>query len=252
MDDLQSLQHFKGAIILIAFALLFFLERRYPMVKVGHGLMRLGRNFSLIGINSILSPFVVIPLTVFAAGWALDWRPAFWSGWLAFVIDFLVLDCWLYWWHRLNHRLPFLWRFHEVHHLDETLDATTALRFHFGEVLLSAVARAMFIFVAGVPLYTVIAFEVMIAVASLFHHSNVKLPPAFEKGLAKIIVTPSLHWVHHHAVRSDTDSNYATVLSIWDVVFASRSKTQRTLKMPIGVEGRREKGIYDLIMRPFR
>jgi sterol desaturase/sphingolipid hydroxylase (fatty acid hydroxylase superfamily) len=65
-------------------------------------------------------------------------------------------------------------------------------------------------------------------------------------------VTPSLHWVHHHAVRSDTDSNYATVLSIWDVVFASRSKTQRTPKMPIGVEGRREKGIYDLIMRPFR
>jgi sterol desaturase/sphingolipid hydroxylase (fatty acid hydroxylase superfamily) len=252
MSASENFLQFKGAAVVVVFAAAFLLERRYPMAAARGGLKRLGRNFSIIGINVLFSPFIVIPLTALAAQWAIDWRPGSWTGLPSVLLDLLLLDCWIYWWHRLNHRLPFLWRFHEVHHLDETLDATSALRFHFGEVLLSALARAVFIFIAGVPLLTVIAFELLIAFSAIFHHSNISLPPHIEKMIARIIVTPSLHWVHHHAVRVDTDSNYATVLSIWDVVFRSRSKTVRTKGMAIGVEGRREQGILGLVLRPFR
>jgi sterol desaturase/sphingolipid hydroxylase (fatty acid hydroxylase superfamily) len=147
--------------------------------------------------------------------------------------------------------VPFLWRFHAVHHLDETLDATTALRFHFGEVALSAVVRAVVIFLLAMPLSSVLVFEILIAVATIFHHSNLKLPPRFERLLSFLMVTPSIHWIHHHAVRADTDSSYATVLSLWDRLFGSRSRTVRTPGLQIGVEGVRDLTVLRLLARPF-
>ena len=151
---------------------------------------------------------------------------------------------------RINHVVPLFWRFHEVHHLDETLDTTTALRFHFGEDILSSLVRATVIFLLGVPLSSVIVFEVLVLMASLFQHSNIKLPHGFERILSWIIVTPSIHWVHHHAVRADTDSNYANILSVWDRLFGSRSTTVRTPDMKIGVERRPERKLLGLLARP--
>jgi sterol desaturase/sphingolipid hydroxylase (fatty acid hydroxylase superfamily) len=138
-----------------------------------------------------------------------------------------------------------------VHHLDETLDASSGLRFHVGEVILSSIVRAGVIFALGTPLQTVIIFETMIAVAALFHHSNLSLPSMIERPLSKLIVTPSIHWVHHHAIRSDTDSNYSTVLSIWDLIFRTRSKTRRTPELPIGVERTHDRNIWKLLLTPF-
>jgi len=173
------------------------------------------------------------------------------AGWPGLGLDLLLLDFWIYWWHRLNHRWPLLWRFHEVHHLDEFLDATSALRFHSGEVLLSAVVRALVIVVAGVPLASVVVFETVLAVVVMFHHSNLRLPRAFERALSLVIVTPSIHWVHHHATRTDTDSNYSTVLSVWDRLFGSRSANRRVVDMAIGVEGHHEEPLAGLLLRPF-
>lgn len=246
-DEIITLLQSKGALVLLALVLLLILERLFPVAKAIGGLRRLGRNLSFAGLNALLSWAMVVPLTALAAGWALEWRPAWWG----MLLDFLVLDLWIYWWHRANHRLPFLWRFHEVHHLDEFLDASSALRFHFGEVLISSLVRALFIILAGLPLASVLAFETLLALATMFHHSNVKLPAKFERALSYVIVTPSIHWVHHHALRADTDSNYATVLSIWDRLFGSRSPNQRTIDMVIGVEGRKERTLAALLARPF-
>ena len=88
--------------------------------------------------------------------------------------------------------------------------------------------------------------------AALFHHSNLRMPPAFERALSFVVVTPSLHWVHHHAMRSDTDSNYSTILSVWDRIFASKSPTARTPDMPIGVETLSDEPLTRLLARPFR
>ena len=85
----------------------------------------------------------------------------------------------------------------------------------------------------------------------MFHHSNLRLPPRFERALSFLIVTPSIHWVHHHAIRRDTDSNYASLLSVWDRLFGSRSATVRTPEMPIGTQGLKDRGIAGLLARPF-
>jgi sterol desaturase/sphingolipid hydroxylase (fatty acid hydroxylase superfamily) len=234
------------------FAILFAMERLFPMAEKIGGLLRIAKNLALSGFNFLASPLIVIPITTVAVAHQLDWRPAVWSGWTGLMVDLLLLDLWIYWWHRANHRLPFLWRFHEVHHLDETLDTTSALRFHFGEVILSSLVRAALIYVLAMPLTSVVVFETVVLVSALFHHSNLRMPVWFEKPLSAIIVTPGIHWVHHHAKRADTDSNYSTILSFWDLLFRSRSATRRTVDMPIGVERGHEKSLAGLIAKPFQ
>ena len=248
----------KVALVAFWFVAFFILERvrpaaRAPLATTSSGSSRrLLRNGALWLLNSGLSPLLVVPLTAWAATVSLDWRPPWWSGWGGLLLDLLLLDFLIYWWHRANHELPFLWRFHEVHHRDEFLDATSAVRFHFGEILLSALARAAVIWLLGFPLSSVLLFETLVLMASIFHHSNLKLPPALEGKLSKVVITPAIHWVHHHARRQDTDSNYGTVLLLWDQLFGSRNPNARRLDMAIGVEGRRELPLYRLLLQPFR
>jgi sterol desaturase/sphingolipid hydroxylase (fatty acid hydroxylase superfamily) len=260
MEQATQLLVSKTGAVIVVFAALFILERLFPaarplgsMIQRAMGqLIRLGKNFGFAGINAVLSPLIVIPLSATAAQWSPDWRPDWLGGVSGLVLDLLLLDLWIYWWHRANHRLPVLWRFHEVHHLDEFLDVTTAIRFHSGEIMLSALVRFAVIFALAIPLSSVVVFETIILVATIFHHSNVRLPKRFEYLLSLLIVTPSIHWVHHHALRKDTDSNYATVLSVWDKLFGSRSATQRTSDLIIGVEMEHDRPFLPLLLRPFR
>lgn len=252
MQDIVAILSSKGGIIILTLVAFLILERLFPVARWVGGIWRVLKNFGLAGFNALLSPLIVLPVTQLAAGHAIGWRPDGWNGGWFILVDLLILDCWIYWWHRANHMLPFLWRFHEVHHLDETLDASSALRFHFGEVVLSSLVRAAVIIVLEVPFTTVAIFEVLVAVNAIFHHSNLKLPAWLERPLSWLIVTPSIHWVHHHAIRSDTDSNYSALLSVWDRIFGSSSATVRTADMPIGVEGLTDKPGLTLVARPFR
>ncbi len=252
MDRLPEFLTSKGAVVIGVLVVFLVLERLFPVAKAIGGLRRVGKNLSLGGLNAVLSWAVVVPLSVFAAHWALGWRPAMWSGWPGLALDIVLLDLWIYVWHRANHEVQMLWRFHQVHHLDQFLDASSALRFHFGEVFLSSLVRAVVIFLAGVPLASVLVFETLLAMVTMFHHSNLKLPAGIERALSYIIVTPSIHWVHHHAIRADTDSNYSTLLSVWDRLFGTRSQTQRTPDMPIGVETRHDEPLAELLSLPIR
>ena len=249
ISDLEGLLAWKGVAVL-AWLLAFFLATRYQPPRGGW--YRVARNLGLWLVVALLSPLVVLPLTWWASGHALGWRPGWWSGPPGLLLDLLLLDFLIYWWHRANHVVPFLWRFHEVHHLDRFLDTTSALRFHFGEVLLSALARAGIIILLGFPFVSVVVFEVLVLASAIFHHSNLRLPAGFERALSRVIITPSIHWVHHHARRVDTDSNYGTIFSFWDPLFGSRSAKQRDLAMPIGTEGRREEKLPALLLHPFR
>ena len=250
MENVSNFFASKGAVVAAVFVVLFVLERLFPVATWLGGVARLVRNLALASFNFVASPLIVIPLTAYAAAHALQWRPDWWSGWQGLALDVVLLDCWIYWWHRVNHVVPLFWRFHEVHHLDEMLDTTSALRFHFGEVILSSLVRACVIFALAVPLSSVIVFEVLVLVAALFQHSNLRIPSGLEKALSFVVVTPSIHWVHHHALQADTDSNYANILSIWDRLFGSRSPTERKTGMKIGVERRPERSLLGLIRRP--
>jgi sterol desaturase/sphingolipid hydroxylase (fatty acid hydroxylase superfamily) len=244
----------KGATITAWFALFFLAERFRPAAAARlaeQSWRRLARNLALWLVNTGLSPLVVLPVSAWAAAHALPWRPGWWTGATGLAIDLLLLDGFIYWWHRANHEVPLLWRFHRVHHFDRFLDTTTAVRFHFGEVLLSAVARAAVIVVLALPLASVLIFEALVLAATIFHHSNLRLPARLERVLALIVVTPSIHWVHHHRRRVDTDANYSTVLSLWDRLFRSRAPGRRTPDMAIGVEGEEERPLPGLVTAPF-
>jgi sterol desaturase/sphingolipid hydroxylase (fatty acid hydroxylase superfamily) len=259
---ITTLLWIKGGLVLTALVAFAIYERLRPatdaalLVRFGHATRaawrRLGRNLSLFGLNALLSPLLIVPITAWAGQHSLGLRPDWWAGGPGLALDLVLLDLWIYWWHRANHELPLLWRFHQVHHLDETLDTSSALRFHFGEVLLSALVRAVVIILLDMPLGSVLLFEGLVLAGALFHHSDARLPRHLERALATVIITPSLHWVHHHALRADTDSNYGTVLSFWDRLFGSRSATARWPAMPIGVEGARDRRLIALLAAPFR
>ncbi len=132
------------------------------------------------------------------------------------VLAILMLDAWMYVWHRANHRIAFLWRFHRLHHSDAEMDATTAVRFHLGELLISTSLRLLVMLALGIALWQWLAYEMLLLPVILFHHSNVYFPARLDQWLRTIIVSPALHRVHHSRVKIETDSNYASVFSWWD------------------------------------
>src|SRR5207244_4155870 len=125
------------------------------------------------------------------------------------IAGFVLLDYTMYAWHWLNHRLPFLWRFHNVHHTDLDLDVTTAARFHFGELGLSVAVRSLQIILIGVTPSLALIYEVALEASTQFHHSNWRLPFAFERVLNWLIVTPRMHGIHHSIVQRETNSNFS-------------------------------------------
>ncbi len=236
----------------VAFLILFVLERIYAAQPTRPDLRRLLRNGVLWLLLLALSPLIVLPLTALTAEHPLWRRPEGWPVWLSTAIDIVLLDLWSYWLHRAYHEVPLMRRFHRVHHLDEHLDTTSAVRFHPGEVALSALLRTIPIAVLAMPFAHVVLFETVLLAASFFHHSNVRLPARVERALSRIIVTPSIHWVHHHAIPRDTNSNYAAIFSLWDVLFRTQSRTERTLGMKIGIEGVEDKTAIGLLLAPFQ
>lgn len=252
MIELEQILNYKGWIVGVFFIILISLEHLLPVVQVGFNpVWRIIKNLSFWPINIGLSLLVILPFSHFAADHVLWQRPDWWSGGPGLMLDVIILDLFLYFWHRAVHEVPFFWRFHEVHHLDKHLDTTSAIRFHFGEIFLATVVRVFVILLFGLPFSSVVLFETVVLVGTLFHHSNVALPAKVENLISKIIVTPSIHWVHHHAIRKDTDSNYSTLFSFWDHLFNTRSETQRYENMEIGVEGLKEKSFAKLLIRPF-
>lgn len=157
-------------------------------------------------------------------------------GWVETVTALLLLDLWMYGWHVANHRVPLLWRFHRMHHSDNRLDASSAVRFHFGEVLLGHFLRLGVIALGGLAVRHVLLYELILLPVILLHHANLALPRPLEAVARWLFVTPDIHHVHHSRLRRETDSNYGSVLPWWDRLFRS-FRTQRPERLRYGLEG---------------
>lgn len=237
-----------------AFALLFVGERLSPATPApgpaSRRRARLKRNGAFWLVLLVASPLVALPLTVWATEAALWTRTGALAAPATILADVVVLDLWTWAMHRAYHETP-LWRLHIVHHLDEHLDTTSAGRFHLGEIAVSAAARTPLLAMLAMPLQHVLVFDALLVSAALFQHSNLRLPRPLESALSRVVVTPSIHWVHHHAEDRDTHANYGAILSVWDRLFGTRSATARTVGMPIGLAGAGDRTLSELARLPF-
>lgn len=169
----------------------------------------------------------VIPVTavitaMFAEthGWGL-FNLVDWPIWLEYFLGFIILDFVIWGQHLITHKVPVLWRLHRVHHTDEDMDATTAVRFHPLEILFSIAVRSAAVLLIGPTAIVVVLAEAIVNGSAVFNHANFRIPEPVDRWLRKLIVTPDMHRVHHSVIPSETDSNYGFALSIWDHVFGT-------------------------------
>lgn len=243
------------------FLLLFLVERlvslRLPKVRL---LTRLVINLAISALAFAASVAFVQPVIARLLQWTSLERfgliPfAGLSDGLELLVAFLWLDLSFYYWHVANHRLPLLWRFHNVHHIDPDLDVSTGFRFHFGEVALSSAFRAVQISLLGPSLAVFAAYELVFQVNTLFHHSNVRLPVGFERLLNKVLVTPRMHGIHHSQVRDETNANYGVVFPWWDRLHRTLRLNVAQAQIAIGIAGYSrpgDNGLWHCLSLPFR
>ncbi|MES0879958.1 sterol desaturase family protein [Roseibium sp. SCP14] len=209
------------------FLIMALLEVRLPRrdLKTGR-LKRWPTNWGFILLDALLVrlifPIGGVGLALFAQerGWGL-FGALGWSGWIAGLITFLMLDLAVWFQHLVSHKVPVFWRIHRVHHADSEMDATTALRFHPIEILLSFVWKGLVIVLLGGPMEAVLIFEIVLNASAVFGHANVRIPSKLDWLLRLLIVTPDMHRIHHSIVRRETDSNYGFYLSVWDRLFGT-------------------------------
>lgn len=224
----------KAVLTVLALTVLWSWETLFPLVVRREGRWRhAGRNLAISLLNTVVLALLFGTATVAVAIWAseqdlgvLNWLAVAWPWRVLPAI--LLLDCWLYVWHRMNHRIPLLWRFHRMHHSDAEMDVTTATRFHLGEHLGSATLRLGLIPLAGLFPIEILIYETLVVANTMFHHANITLG-WLDRPLRWLIVTPRMHQIHHSRLQPETDSNYSTIFSFWDRLF-------RSYRMRIGNE----------------
>lgn len=211
--------------------------------------------------TTLMRLLVYVPLLAWIVyveqmGWGLA-RKLGLSGWVEFLLTVVVLDFFDYVWHRANHRIALLWRFHKAHHADNDLDVFTALRFHPGELLISALVKATWIIIWGPSAFAWFLFEASVSLCAQMHHSNIDLPDKLERKFAAFIVTPRFHAAHHLVDRQFGDRNFSTIFSFWDRFFSSLAPglSQEALRnKPMGLpQGRSETlSPKQLLLEPFK
>ena len=210
-------------------------------------LLRWANNLALVVLNSVLLralfPAAAVGVAAFATqqGWGLFNYFAV-PLWMAMPVSVMFLDFVIYLQHVMFHAVPLLWRLHRVHHADLDIDVTTGTRFHPIEIVLSMLIKAAVILVLGPPVVAVVIFEVLLNATSMFNHGNVRIPPALDRVLRLLLVTPDMHRVHHSIEEDETNSNFAFNLSAWDRLFGTYCDQPRAGHegMTIGISTFRE------------
>ena len=250
-------RHLIAAVLL---AVLWTIESLAPMFTGRQRrLSHIATNLALAAINALVASgfaFAILGVTEWARTrpfGLLNLMPL--PPWLHWLGAIVLFDCWQYWWHRFNHRLPLLWRFHAVHHSDAEMDASSGVRFHTGEMVFSFLARLAVLPLLGVTLPQLLVYETLSLPVILFHHSNLRISSRADRGLRWLIVTPWMHYVHHSRWQPETDSNYTSLLSVWDRLFGTFKLREKPAEISLGLdhyEEREWRRLPGLLAAPFR
>jgi sterol desaturase/sphingolipid hydroxylase (fatty acid hydroxylase superfamily) len=202
-------------------------KRATPMLRA----VRWPPNFALVAIDTAILaslPFAAITSAIWAqAHHAGLFNALGWPHWLEVAIAWIALDCAIYWQHRALHEIAWLWPMHRVHHSDVEFDATTGVRFHPFEIVLSMAYKCIVVIALGAPWLAVLLFETTLNGLSLFNHANLRLNPQLDRILRMAIVTPDMHRAHHSVHRVEHDSNYSNAFAWWDRLFGSYTDQPR-------------------------
>jgi sterol desaturase/sphingolipid hydroxylase (fatty acid hydroxylase superfamily) len=247
---------------LLAAVLLLLWQWRRPLRGDGRGQRRQAVNLGLVLVDTALLrlafPLLAIGLALRIQGQGIGLMPALaWPLWLQIPLTVLLLDLAIYWQHRLMHAIPLLWRLHRVHHSDTGFDVSTGVRFHPFEIALSMGLKLGLVLALGAHPLAVLIFELLLSLGALFTHADAALPTKLDRRLRWLLVTPSMHRIHHSSWRPQTDSNYGFHLSIWDRLFRSYTAQPRTpeAQMQIGLQQFRsapEQTLGALLLQPLR
>jgi sterol desaturase/sphingolipid hydroxylase (fatty acid hydroxylase superfamily) len=237
-----------AALLGVAYVSFFLFERVFPLRRPKAQLLpRLAVNIVISVAAFAAAALLVQPATVamldLAGTTPLGLIPVLGiSGVAEVILAFLLLDLTFYYWHVANHRIRFLWRFHNVHHIDPDLDVSTAFRFHFVEVGFSAAFRAGQVALIGPSIAAYVIYEAAFQLGTLFHHSNVRLPLSIGRALNLFVVTPRMHGIHHSDIREENMSNFGVVLSWWDRLHRTWRVNVPQDQVTIGIPGYAEHG----------
>lgn len=258
----QSVPPWLGALTVgAAFCLLLWGESKRPLRRSAPEpkLRRNVRNLAIAGIAGITLQLAEAPVTPYLTRlverrrWGLVKRLPL-PLWADVTLAVVLLDYTFYLWHALNHKVPFLWRFHQPHHVDLGLDTSTALRFHFGELSISVGWRASQILLIGVSPFALSVWQLLMLVEIMFHHSNLKLPIRTERVLSKLIVTPRLHGIHHSIIKQEQESNWSSGLTVWDYLHGTLRENIPQSELTMGVPAYldpTDTDFADVVVMPF-
>jgi sterol desaturase/sphingolipid hydroxylase (fatty acid hydroxylase superfamily) len=254
-------KYIQTGLLAAVFLLLWGVERAVPLRRsTRRAFPRFFVNFCFMALVFVAGSFAVRPVSLWLAD--LTSRKPFGllpvlrlPAGVRVAAGFLLMDLTFYYWHRLNHTVPLLWRFHNVHHVDPDLDVTTSFRFHFGEILYSTGFRVVQVGLLGVSVVTYLVYEFFFQAGTMFHHSNIRMPIRIERRLNKIFVTPRMHGIHHSIFRNETNSNYGVIFRWWDILHRSVRLNVPQAGIDIGIAGYRkphDNTLRNLLLVPFR
>jgi sterol desaturase/sphingolipid hydroxylase (fatty acid hydroxylase superfamily) len=243
------------------FVALLLLQWRFPLRRQHFSVLhRLVRNFVLSIPGFAIARLAMLPIPIAIAFWArerhiglMNWLEL--PTWAVVIATFLLMDYAYWWWHWAMHMVPVFWRFHNVHHTDLDLDVSTAARFHFGEMILSIGFLSLAVALFGIGPIMLVVFFITFEAATLFHHSNWRLPIGIERVLNLILVTPRMHGIHHSIVQRETNSNWGTMFCWWDKLHGTLRLDVPQDAITVGVAAYREENeltLGKLFALPFR
>jgi sterol desaturase/sphingolipid hydroxylase (fatty acid hydroxylase superfamily) len=261
MQEIPFVDDVGKSLLACMLLVLLFVQWQFPLRRQNFSVLhRLVRNFVLSIPGLAIVRLAMLPIPIAIAAWAqdrhvglLNWLSL--PAWAAAIATFLLMDYAYWWWHWANHMLPLFWRFHNVHHTDLDLDVTTAARFHFGEMIFSVGFLSLAVMIFGVAPMMLVIFFIAFEAATLFHHSNWRLPIRAERMLNLVIVTPRMHGIHHSIVQRETNSNWGTIVCWWDKLHRTLRRDVPQDAVTIGVAAYREEHeltLGKLFTMPFR
>ena len=232
-----------GIIGSVALVTLLVAERRRPLRRQKHPVLpRDARNLVMGALCAAVVGTIEAPLTqAVARANRRDGRGLahLFPTRLRSVVAFLSMDYGFYLWHIATHRVPLLWRLHRVHHVDPDMDASTAIRFHMLDMLVSLPWRLVQVRISGIAPGTLHAWQRFFTASILFHHSNFALPHEWDRRLSLVLTTPRMHGIHHSVVKAERDSNWSSGISLWNHLHGTYRALPQPHAIEIGVDDRR-------------